>query len=192
MRTLSRLLAPAIVLAASLLPPEAAQAADRGPAPQATASELKAAFLYNFAKFTDWPPDSMRTGQAIALCVAGDSAVATALERIVKGRPIDGHEVVIAAVRLQRNVTACHLLYASGLDAGDAKMLFDAITNLPVLTVGDSDMFVKRGGVVQLILEDDRMRFVVNVRAARRAHLTLSSQLLNRATIVKEGSDVDR
>src|ERR1051325_2276148 len=181
MRTFPTVLAAAIAFALSLSAAVSTTAAGDG----ATASELKAAFLFNFAKFTEWPPDALRAGQPLELCVADDAAGAAALERIVKGRTIDGRALVTAAVSLKRDLTSCHVLYVGGLDGDASTLLRDTLKTAPMLTVADSDMFVKRGGIAQLIYEHDRMRFVINVAAARRAHLTLSSQLLNLATIVK-------
>jgi hypothetical protein len=179
------------MLALTLLLPPASDASGTSAAAAAAASESKAAFLYNFAKFTEWPSDAILANQQLSICVAGDNSVAAALQPLVAGKAIGGHEVVIVIVNVERPIDWCHVLYVDGLDAPKTAQLFETLKGIPVLTVGNSGTFVKRGGIVQLLLDKDRMRFLINVEAARRARLTLSSNLLNLATIVKDGSDVD-
>jgi hypothetical protein len=157
-----------------------------------TASTLKAAFLYNFAKFTEWPPDALAPAQRLSLCVMGDASVADALEQTIQGRNVEGHELTVRVVKVSDPIRACHLLYASGLDAQRSTQLLRALNGAAVLTVADSDRFAQSGGVAQLILEGDRIRFAINVASARRARLTLSSKLLNLAKIVKDGQDAWR
>ena len=152
-----------------------------------TASTLKAAFLYNFAKFTEWPSDALAPAQRLSLCVMGDASVADALEQTIQGRQVEGHELSVRVVKISDPIRACHLLYAGGLNAQRSTQLLQALHGAPVLSVADSDRFAESGGVAQLILEGDRMRFAVNVASARRARLTLSSKLLNLAKIVKDG-----
>jgi hypothetical protein len=158
----------------------------------ATASMLKAAFLYNFAKFTDWPEDALAPGQRLVLCVLGDAAVSDALEQTIKGRSAEGHELIVQAVKAGGAFRSCHLLYTAGLDAKRSAQLVDELKGTTVFTVGDADSFCESGGIAQLVLEHDRMRFAINVMAAERARLHLSSKLLSLATIVKERTDVQR
>jgi hypothetical protein len=155
-----------------------------------TAPTLKAAFLYNFAKFTEWPTDALAVGQKLMLCVMGDASVADALDRTIEGRHLEGHPLTVRIVGMDDPIGSCHLLYASGLDKRRSKQLFQALTGPAVFTVSDGDDFAESGGVAQLILEGDRMRFAVNITAARRARLTLSSKLLRLATIIKDQRDV--
>ena len=157
-----------------------------------TASAVKAAFLYNFAKFTEWPSDTLAPRQQLALCVIGDSAVAEALSQTIKGRSIDGHELTMEVVEADGSIRSCHLLYVGGLDAKRSTQLFEALKGVAVFTVGDRDRFADLGGVAQLIPENDRIRFAINVMSAVRARLHLSSKLLSLATIVKDQYDVPR
>lgn len=156
-------------------------------AQRTTPSDLKAAFLSNFAKFTEWPSDALGPGQRLTLCVMGDASIADALERAIEGRHIGGHELAVQIVSLDGPLRSCHLLYASGLDTVRSTQFFQALNGAPVFTVGDGDRFAESGGVAQLILEGDRMRFAINVTSAQRARLTLSSKLLGLAQIVKDG-----
>jgi hypothetical protein len=157
-----------------------------------TASALKAAFLYNFANFTEWPADVLAPKQRLSLCVVGDNAVADALEQTIKGREVDDHELTVEVVKANGPIHTCHLLYVTGLDRKQAGQLLDTVKYTSTFTVGDGDQFAAMGGVAQLILESGRMRFAVNVGAARRANLKISSKLLSLAQIIKDQPDVQR
>ena len=183
-RTWERLAAvlPALMLLWS------AQAGSQG----VTAPALKAAFLFNFAKFAEWPSGTLPPGQRLSLCVVGDKAVADALEQTIKGRDVDHHELTVEVITADGPIRSCHLVYVSGLDTKQTGQLLESLKNTSVLTVGDGDQFAAMGGIAQLVLENGRMRFAVNVGAAHRANLTISSKLLSLATIVKDDGDVHR
>jgi hypothetical protein len=155
-------------------------------AQSATAAAVTSAFLYNFAKFTEWPSDALAPGQRLALCVIGDNAVAGALEQTIKGHTIESHELTVELLKPDASVRACHLLYLSGLDEKRSLQLIGSLKTAPVLTASDADRFAELGGVAQLVLENGRMRFSINVTAAQRARLQLSSKLLSLAHIVKD------
>jgi uncharacterized protein DUF4154 len=158
----------------------------RSYAQSATAAALTSAFLYNFAKFTEWPADSLAPGQRLALCVLGDNAVATALDQTIKGHAIESHELTVELLKPDASARSCHLLYVSGLDEKRSAQLIESLKSVPVLTASDANRFAELGGVAQLTLENGRMRFAINVSAAQRARLQLSSKLLSLARIVKD------
>jgi hypothetical protein len=173
---LSRLL---LVVAALLLAPAAASAQD------VSLPTLKAAFLVNFAKFTEWPEDALPSGRVLTFCVIGDKAVAAALEQGIKERP--GQEPMsVAAVAADAPLRACQVLYLGGMNLRDARRTVEALKGMAILTVSDVDGFAEHGGVAQLRLERGRMRFAINPAAAQRARLSLSAKLLSLATIVKD------
>jgi hypothetical protein len=155
-------------------------------AQSASAVTLKAAFLYNFAKFTEWPETALPAGQRLSLCVVGDAAVADALEHTIKGRAHDGHELTVQVMKTDGPLRSCHLLYVDGRDAAKFSEVLDVVKTAPVFTVADHGDFTGKGGIAQLILESDRMRFAINVSAAERARLHLSSKLLSLAKIVRD------
>ena len=157
-----------------------------------TVSALKAAFLYNFANFAEWPAGALAPGQPLLLCVAGDNAVASALQQTIHGREVDQHVLAVEVVTADGPFQACHLLYVSGLTVKQAEELLASLKTRPIFTVSDGERFAERGGVAQLVLEKQRMRFAVNVRAAERANLRISSKLLSLATIIKDRDDVQR
>ena len=148
----------------------------------ASVALVKAAFLYNFAKFTEWPADVLPPGQRLVLCVVGDSGVADALSQTIKGHAIEGHELSMQVIKID-GARGCHLVYVTG---GDAKRATAALRTEPILTVSDADRFAESGGVAQLVVENDRIRFNINVMAADRARLHLSSKLLSLARLVKD------
>jgi uncharacterized protein DUF4154 len=153
-------------------------------------SALKAAFLYNFAKFSEWPADVLAPGQRIGMCVVGDAAVADALTQTIKGHEIVGHELMVAVLKPDESATACHLLYVSASEVKRSAALLVAARGAPVFTVSDGDQFAESGGVAQLIVENDRMRFAINIASAQRGRLAISSKLLSLATIVKDDPNV--
>jgi hypothetical protein len=179
------LLVVALLLAGLPLPASAAPSQSR-----VDEYQIKAAFLYNFAKFADWPADILAPGQRLSLCVLGDNAVADALEQTIKGHSTESHELTAQVVGADWPIRSCHLLYVGGLDMKGAIQLVEALKGASVFTVSDCDRFAELGGVAQLILEKDRMRFAINVAAAQRARLQLSSRLLSLAKIVKDERDV--
>jgi hypothetical protein len=151
--------------------------------PTVTAPALKAAFLYNFAKFVEWPADA--AAGPLTLCVIGDPAVADALEATVKGHAIDGRDVVVSRIK-GTPVRGCQLLYVADTDAKRAAQIIDEVRTAPIFTVGDRDQFLQWGGIAGFFVEGAKMRFAINVEAAQRAHLRLSSRLLSLAKLVKE------
>lgn len=160
------------------------------PAPsEPSATALKAAFLYNFAKFTEWPADMLAPGQRLFVCVIDAKVVADALKQIIQGRAVDGHELIVLVVKPDEPIRSCHLLYVGGRDAKRSSQILDTLKGSAVFSVGESDNFAESGGVAQLILENEKMRFAVNVASVHRARLLVSSKLLTLATIVKDECD---
>jgi hypothetical protein len=170
----------ALVVATILL----AWAASAALAQSAPESALKAAFLYNFAKFAEWPADAP-SADPLTVCVFGDSAIADALDQTVKGRTVDGRKTVVVRVKPE-GFRGCHVLYLAGLDTKHTQAVIDDLKGAPVLTVGDREQFAQSGGVAGLFVEQGRMRFAINVEAAQRGRLRISSRLLSLAKIVKD------
>jgi hypothetical protein len=158
----------------------------------ASAPALKAAFLYNFAKFSEWPGDALAPGQQLAMCVVGDASIADALSQTIKGRAIEGHELTVTVLKPDASASGCHLLYVSSSEIQRSAGLLLGARNAPVFTVSDADKFAESGGLAQLIVEHDRMRFAINIACARRGRLILSSKLLSLAKIVKDDRNVLR
>jgi hypothetical protein len=151
--------------------------------PSAGISELTAAFLVNFVKFTEWPGDDLAA--PLLLCTS-DAAVARAASDQIGRRPAGARPVQVQRVDLDPAPGHCAVLYVSGLDKKRVALLTSGLNGTSVLTVGDSADFARQGGVIHLYLEGDTMRFEINVAAAARANLRLSSKLLSLAVILKK------
>jgi hypothetical protein len=175
----------ALVLAAVCTPGRAA-------AEDASAPAVKAAFLFNFAKFTEWPAEAAPSGAPLVLCVLGDTLVAASLEEAVRGRSVERHGLTVKRVSADDAVRNCQLLYISGLAAKQSTALVQSLSQAPTLTISDLSRFAESGGMINLVTEDGRMRFVVNSAAADRARLRLSSKLLTLAKLVKEDPTINR
>jgi uncharacterized protein DUF4154 len=152
-------------------------------------SELKAALLYNFARFVEWPEDVVTSSTALELCVMNDDAVAGALEGIARGRTIEGH--ALAIVRVKSDVVPpCHLLYLGSINAKRAAQIRESVKGLAMLTVANTPRFAETGGVAHFVTDHGKMRFAINAHAAERAGLHLSAKLLSLAILVKDDADV--
>lgn len=156
-----------------------------------TASEpaVKSAFLYNFPRFTEWPAEALPAGDPIRLCVVNDRVVANMLEGLTRGRNVSGHSLVVSTMAADSPapaLSACRLLFLSGLDSTRSAALLEALSGKPILTVGDGEAFARAGGVVGLFIKDGTLQFAINTTAAKRAGLSLSSQLLKLGKLVKE------
>lgn len=148
-----------------------------------TEVRLKGAFIFNFARFTDWPADAL-TSATVSACVIGDRTISDALLRAVSGQKLNGRSVLVSYVDPAGPIPACHLLYVSGVDRARLAEIVLRLRETPVLTVSDNDAFLKAGGIVQIFIESGKMRFRINPRSARRARLQLSSRLLALADLV--------
>jgi hypothetical protein len=144
---------------------------------------VTAALLYNFAKFTEWP--ALSAGAPIAICVAADEVMAGAVAATVKGQQINGHPLTVSQ---PADAAAWHLCQILFIADAEARRLADALARIrtaPVLTVSDRRMFANSGGIIELYVEKGKMAFAINVDAAERAELRLSSRLLGVARIVR-------
>jgi hypothetical protein len=161
------------VLAVQLLMPAAALAQE------VTAPALKAAFIYNFVKFTEWPV-TLPAAEPFVICVIGDAAVGDALERAVKGQEFSGRPLVaLAAATAPQNT--CRVLYVSGATVGEAGQVIAGLEDSPVLTISDIPVFSDTGGMAQFFFERGRLRFTIKVDAVKRSGLKMSSRLLKLA-----------
>ena len=158
----------------------------RADAQDVTEVTLKGAFLFNFARFTEWPADALHPDTAMSACVLGDRAVADAFARTVKGKQLAGRTIAVTNLPPTGAIPACHVLYLSGVAETRIAEIVSTLRDTPVLTVSDSDTFTKRGGIVQIFVESGKMKFRINSRSAKRARLQLSSRLLALAEVVDE------
>jgi hypothetical protein len=145
------------------------------------ATDVRAAFLLNFAKFTEWP--DMPPAAPVILCIADNARLAVSTIAITRGQQIDRHPIEVRAIGAS-NIPLCHVLFVSS--DRDIATILQTLKGQPVLTVSDAYDFASRGGMIELFLEHDRMRFAIDIDAVKRCRLTLSSRLLGLAKIVKD------
>ncbi len=152
-----------------------------------TEYDLKLAFLFNFAKFVEWPPDAFPYEKApITLCVFGTDPFGRALDEIVQGKTANNREFAIRRTMKPEDLRACQIIFISDAERGRLAEVFESLKRSSVLVVGESDGFAQRGGCIQFYLEDNKVRFSINVDAVQRARLTMSSKLLALARIVHD------
>jgi hypothetical protein len=157
-----------------------------GRAQDVTEPSLKAAFIYTFAKFTEWPEDILPTTATFSACVLGDSQIREALERTVKGRQYEGRGISVSQVQLDGKLRSCHLLYVSGVTPAQVTAIVVAVRGVPVLTISDIDDFAQLGGIAQMFVANGKMHFDLNLGVARGSRLQLSSKLLALAAHVHD------
>jgi hypothetical protein len=137
--------------------------------------QLKAAYLYNFVKFVEWPPAAV-TG-TITICTAGRNPFGAALDDLLRGETIDGHAIASRVVSAPQ--AGCHVVFVPR-DVSAGEYLRGA-GGVPVLTVGESDDFIAQGGIVKFVRDAGMIRFEIDPAAAARAQLHISSRLLRLA-----------
>ncbi|HEX3531342.1 MAG TPA: YfiR family protein [Thermoanaerobaculia bacterium] len=153
-------------------------------ATQSGERDLKAAFLYNFAKFVEWPQAAFpEPTTPVTLCVLGDDAVGASLEMVVKGEKLNDRRLVVRLLRDPQATQGCHVLFV-GPEKGRLPEILAPLRGTGVLTVGGAADFLDRGGMIRLFLEQNRVRFDINLDAAEQSHLKLSSKLLRLARAV--------
>ncbi|HZX31658.1 MAG TPA: YfiR family protein [Rhodocyclaceae bacterium] len=145
---------------------------------------LKAAFLYNFAKFVDWPPAAGEPEGAFRVCILGDDAFESVRETLA-GKTIKGKAVDVARVERVDAARACQLLFVTAPDSARAERGLSILGN-QVLTVGETDEFVKSGGLINLKTVDNRIRFEIARLAGEQAGFRFRVQLLQRAILVDQ------
>jgi hypothetical protein len=149
--------------------------------------QVKAAFLYNFAKFVEWPAHALKSSDdPLVICVIGRSPFGSLLEQAVSGKQIEGRPLVVREISEAHDALACQILFVAAGEKKRVPAILDQLKSGHVLTVGDIQNFAAAGGMINFKLEAGRVRIEVNVEAAERANLRISSKLLSLATIVKD------
>jgi hypothetical protein len=150
-----------------------------------TETTLKSAFLYKFTHFVDWPPEALgKAGDPFAMCVLGRDELTDVLEHAVEGRTARNRPLVVRRIKSVDEVQGCHLLFIGWSQLEKIEQILGALGRQPTLTVGDVKGFAHRGGMINLTKEGRRLSFEINRRAAERAGIHFSSQLLKLANLV--------
>jgi hypothetical protein len=148
--------------------------------------QIKAAFIYNFAQFTQWP-DSAFTGSSdpFVVGVIGQNPFGTSLEQIMNGKTIAGRSVVVKYLDSPDQIAGCNLLYVAAGEDDNLDGIFKVVADKPILTVGDSPKFPWAGGIIRFLIEDNKIRFEISPDSADKAGLRISSKLMSLAKIFK-------
>ncbi len=148
--------------------------------------EMKAAYLYNFAKFVRWPPEAATDkNESFSICILGEDPFGSALDSLVSGQSIDGNRIAIRHLATFSEANTCRILFVSRSERHRITDVLAGVSRLPVLTVSDVPEFVNRGGTIQFVKQREKVRFEVNLVAAEKSGLTLSSDLLKLAVLVR-------
>jgi hypothetical protein len=149
---------------------------------------VKAAYLYNFGKFVAWPSKVAAEGDTFTICVLGEDTFVATLDRTVVGETINGKKAVVKRIGKSQDPLGCRILFISSSEENRLKEILTTLNWASILTVSDIPQFTRRGGMIQFIIETNRVRFEVNLTNAERAGLTLSSQLIRVAISVRRNS----
>ena len=141
--------------------------------------QIKAAFLYHFAQFVEWPAED--ASELFVICVAGDLPLRTSLEELTRGKSVGSRSIQVKQIKGPEDARSCHLMFLSASLNPKATRYLAAVHALDVLTVGEPPGFRDRGGMIELFLEDNRIRFDISQQALEDAHLRASSRLLRLA-----------
>jgi hypothetical protein len=146
---------------------------------------VKAAFLFNFAHFIKWPAEAVAGADALIIAVLRDDDFGDEVARTVAGKTVAGRALEVRAVDAVADLAPCQVAFIGAAAAGDVDAILTALADRHVLTVSEVDGFANRGGVIGLYKSDNKLRFRINIAAARRAGLEISSKLLDLAEIVE-------
>jgi hypothetical protein len=148
--------------------------------------QLKAAFVYNFIKFVDWPGAVLpETSDTISVCVLGEEAFAEGFDTL-KDKTVKGKKLAVRRLEQVKDADGCHVLFISSSADKRAPQVLQTLQSASVLTVGEMDRFPQLGGIINFVVERNKLRFEINVSSAERARLKLSSQLLSLAKVVRQ------
>jgi hypothetical protein len=149
---------------------------------QPTEYQVKAAFLFNFAKFVEWPSAAFDDPTSpIVIGILGDNPFHDDLANTIRGKKIDEHPLVVKEVHSATETTNCHILFISTSEKKRLPEILTGLKGASVLTVGEMDHFTEAGGMINFVLEKTKIRFQINSDAASTVRLKISSKLLNLA-----------
>ena len=143
---------------------------------------VKAAFLFHFAQLTTWPSQTFaRPDSPVVFCTIGKDPFDGVLDSAVAGKKVQGHPVRVTHLKQPSGIQSCHLLFVGAQETAKVATLTTTLRGVPVLTVGETDDFLKQGGMIDFRSERERLRFDVNLGPAQSSNLGFSSTLLSLA-----------
>jgi hypothetical protein len=155
-------------------------------APQPSEYRVKSVYLFNFGKFVQWPRNTPAVvSPTFIVCVLGEDPFGPVLDMILENETIDGKPAAAKRIARAAEASDCRIVFVSSSEARRLRGILAALDQHRVLTVSDMDRFADNGGMIQFVWDENRVRFEVNLAAAARAGLMLSSDLLKVATRVQ-------
>jgi hypothetical protein len=155
-------------------------------AQDASEYQVKAAFLYNFAKFVEWPGNAGANPDApVVIGVLGRDPFGREIDRAVEGKTVNGRRLMIKRFSSLEAYEYCHILFISSSERNNLPQIIAAVRNSSVLTVSETDRFAHIGGIINFVTIENRIRFEINQAAAERAGLKISSKLLSLGRVVR-------
>ena len=149
--------------------------------------QVKAAFLYNFAKFVEWPCKVFSDSSApIIIGILGEDPFGNDLEQTIKGKTVKGREITIKRSKQIGKLGSCHILFISMSEKGNLKRVLNNFKKSSILTVSEIENFTQYGGIIGFVMKQHNIRFEINMDAAERSGLQISSKLLKVAKVVKD------
>ncbi len=169
---------------ASILPPSGGEEESQTPAQISREYLIKAALLFNIAKFAKWPPAAFSDDTApLRICVIGSDPFGAALDSL-HGKLVRSRPLATARIHTIEAAPRCHILFVSASEQDRLEVILDTVGALPILTVADMGQFARSGGIIALKEVDNRSRIEINIGAADQAGVKLSSKLLRLADTV--------
>ncbi|HMC75805.1 MAG TPA: YfiR family protein [Vicinamibacterales bacterium] len=146
--------------------------------------DIKAAFLFNFTQFVEWPPAALGSSDPFRICVVADASFAAAVDRTVVGESVGGHAIARTSPAAPDAARGCQILFVGRQEGDRLERWLAAVKGSPVLVVGESHSAFEHGAHINFVIENNRVKFDVNKDGAARAGLTISSKLLRVARTV--------
>ena len=151
-----------------------------------TEYQVKAVFLYNFAKFVEWPETALSSSMApLNICILGKNPFDGSLD-VIRDKTVRGKSLIVTRNPSIEKLGSCHVLFISASEKNQLSQIIRSLKNVSVLTVGDMEGFTLTGGMINLVMRDNKVAFDINLKSARHAGLRISSQLLRLANTVQE------
>lgn len=172
----------AVLLCLSLALRAGAQSSD---SPESSEYLIKAGFIYNFAQLVQWPAGVFpQADSPIVIGIVGADPFGGVIDRVIENKKLDGRSLVVKRLKRGAPIKDCNILFVSSAESSHLDEIIQSAKGMPILTIGETPGFAARGGIINLTLEGNKVRFEVNIEAAKQANLSISSRLLALARIV--------
>jgi hypothetical protein len=146
--------------------------------------KIKAAFLFNFTQFVEWPVNALpETKAPLVIGILGESPISTYLEEIISREQVNGHPLVVQQYKNVEEIKTCHILFISLADTNKLEQAITSLKGRSILTVSDRNNFIKQGGMIGFIRKDNKIEIQINPETAKEANLIISSKLLRVAEV---------